>query len=232
MLLLSVVIPFYNEFSSLPTLLDRVKGLDFFDLGFSLEIILINDGSSDGDYSFLLDDLAVSYCELPVNSGKGAAIQRGFELASGDWAVIQDADLEYDPDDIRLLLSAILPDAKMAVFGSRFLSAALPFSYRYSIFGLANRFLTWFSNCCTGLSLSDMETCYKLLPRSFYSSFSLTEKRFGMEPELAAGLAAAGFAVKEVPISYSPRSYDEGKKIGIKDGIRAIWCIWRFRSTG
>ncbi|HUE39403.1 MAG TPA: glycosyltransferase [Candidatus Binatia bacterium] len=220
----SVVIPVFNERPTIEECLRRVRAVDL-----DKEIIVIDDGSTDGTREFLAAlspsaDLRVVL--QPHNCGKGAAVRRGFEQATGDVVIIQDADLEYDPEDYHKLLEPIRDGRADVVYGSRFLGwprRVLRFRHQ-----LANRFLTTLSNLVTDLNLTDMETCYKMMTREVVQTLRLRSERFGIEPEITAKIARLGYRVYEVPISYHGRDYWEGKKIGWKDGIAAVWTILRY----
>ncbi|MCP4805020.1 MAG: glycosyltransferase family 2 protein [Proteobacteria bacterium] len=220
--LISIVIPVYNEEATLAEIMSRVTAQPY-----RMEIIAVDDGSTDGSWPILqqleseIDVLRV--LQLPVNSGKGAALQEGFKHATGDIVLIQDADLEYDPNDYAQLLEPILDGRAHVCFGSRFLSGPhRVLNYHHF---LANTFLTNLSNVFTNLNLTDMETCYKVFRKEVVERIRLSETRFGIEPEITAQVAAHGYRVYEVPISYSGRDYDEGKKIGWRDGVRALQVI-------
>jgi glycosyltransferase involved in cell wall biosynthesis len=229
--LLSVVIPAYNEHATVRDLLARVGAAPRPD-GVELEVLVIDDGSTDGtrellrDLSAAGDPLAFRLIEHPVNRGKGAAIRTGFAAAQGDIVLIQDADLEYDPREYPALLAPILDGEADVVFGSRFLGGPhrVLFFWHY----LGNRFLTTLSNMLTDLNLSDMETCYKVFRREVLEGLELRSDRFGIEPELTAKVARRQARIFEVPISYRGRTYAEGKKIGWRDGFAAIWAILRY----
>jgi len=221
---LSVVIPVYNELQTIRLVLDRVRASPF-----DKEIILVDDGSTDGSREFLasLDEPGVAVVLQERNQGKGAALRAGFNRATGDIVLIQDADLEYDPADYPRLLGPILEDKADVVFGSRFGGEA----HRVLLFWhyVGNRFLTTLSNMFTNLNLSDMETGYKVFRRSILERLQLKSNRFGFEPEITAKVARHGYRVYEVSISYHGRGYDAGKKISWKDGIAAIGCIVWYR---
>jgi glycosyltransferase involved in cell wall biosynthesis len=221
---LSVVIPVYNEERTIARVLARVKALPL-----DTEIVVVNDCSTDGTKK-VLDDLdfplRLEVLHKPMNEGKGAALRTGFRHATGDIIAVQDADLEYDPKDILPLLKPILDKEADVVYGSRFLTEKPQHSSLLHQWG--NGILTGTSNLLTGLKLTDMETCYKVFRRDVLSKFEIQQKRFGFEPEVTAKLARRKYRIVERPIRYAARSYAEGKKIGVKDLVNAIWCIVRY----
>ncbi len=222
---LSIIIPVYNEKNTLRTLLTRVEAADY-----EKEIVLVDDCSTDGTREIVEDYKGrEGYRVLmhPHNQGKGAALRTGFAEASGDIIIIQDADLEYDPRDYGKLLEPILDGRADVVYGSRFLGGPhrVLFFWHY----LGNMALTTLSNMMTNLNLTDMETGYKAFTRKVLESLTIKCNRFGVEPEFTCKVAKKNFRIYEVPISYSGRDYTEGKKIGWKDGVAAIWFIIRFR---
>jgi glycosyltransferase involved in cell wall biosynthesis len=225
----SVVIPAFNELATVETLLRRVRSVRL-----HWEVIVVDDGSTDGTRELLQELEAEGIVDHlvfhPENRGKGAALRTGFGHATGDVVVVQDADLEYDPVEIPLLLEPILEGKADAVFGSRFLGGP----HRVHLFwhSVGNRFLTLLSNMFTDVNLTDMETCYKMVRRELLRTLPLSSERFGFEPEITARLAQAGARIYELPISYHGRSYAEGKKIGWKDGVEALWCILKYNLTG
>ena len=220
----SVIIPVFNEKDTIRKILDAVKAANF-----QKEIIVVDDFSTDGTRDFLqqLNEPDVKVLFHEVNKGKGSAVRTGFAFASGDITVVQDADLEYDPQEIPALIKPILDGKADAVFGSRFLSGA----HRVHLFWhyVGNKVLTTFSNMLTNLNLTDMETCYKAVKTDILKQLRLKTNRFGFEPEITAKLAKRGCRIYEVPISYSGRDYSEGKKVNWKDGIAAFYHMIRFR---
>jgi glycosyltransferase involved in cell wall biosynthesis len=223
---LSVVIPVYNEAGTIAEIIERVRGI-----AIDKEIIVVDDCSTDGTREVLarldgqIPELTVLYHER--NRGKGCALRNGFEAARGDYVIVQDADLEYDPEDYAKLLRPLERNQADAVYGSRFLSTQ---EHRVLYFwhSMANKFLTLLSNMLTDLNLTDMETCYKVFRRELIQSIPLEEDRFGFEPEVTCKLAKAGARMYEVGIAYHGRTYEEGKKIGMKDGFRALWCLLKY----
>jgi len=230
---LSIVIPAYNEGPFIHRILDRVKGVQLPD-GVTKEIIVVNDCSKDDTdqavqrYRRENPDLDIRYLCHEVNQGKGAALRTGFGEATGDWVIVQDADLEYDPQEYNLLLKPVLDGFADVVYGSRFMGGN---AHRILFFWhtIGNRLLTFFSNMLTNLNLSDMETCYKLFRREILQRIRIEENRFGFEPEITAKVSRLpDIRIYEVGISYYGRTYAEGKKINWKDGLRAVWCIIKY----
>ena len=225
---LSVVIPVFNERQTIVEIVERVRNAPY-----EKEIIIVDDASTDGTGD-ILDELAeasdITLFRHEKNRGKGAALRTGVRVASGDVTIIQDADLEYDPVDYPKILDPILSSKADVVYGSLFVGGE---SHRVFYFwhSVGNKVLTLLSNALTGLNLTDMETCYKAFRTEIIKSIDLKEDRFGFEPEITAKLARKGLRIYEVGISYSGRTYDEGKKIGWKDGMQAIWCILKYNLT-
>ena len=225
---LSVVIPCYNEEATIQSLIHLVL-----DSPWVAEIIVVDDGSKDRSREILatINDPKVQVVLHDVNKGKGAALRTGFQHATSEYVIVQDADLEYDPSEYPLVLEPLLDDRADVVFGSRFLSGR-PHRVLYFWHSLGNKFLTLMSNMFTDLNLTDMETCYKCFRREVIQSITIEENRFGFEPEITAKLAKMRIRIYEVGISYSGRTYDEGKKIGWRDGVRAVYCIVRYSKVG
>ena len=222
---LSIIIPCYNESSTIVSLINAVKQSPVTDR----EIIIVDDGSKDGTRDILdqLSDPEVRVIFHKVNQGKGAALRTGFQEATGDICIVQDADLEYDPREFPLVIQPIVEDKADVVFGSRFQSGR-PHRVVYFWHRIGNGVLTLMSNFFTDLNLSDMETCYKAFRREVIQSINIRENRFGFEPEVTAKVAKMNLRIYEVGISYYGRTYDEGKKIGWKDGVRAVYCILKY----
>lgn len=221
---LSVVMPCYNEAATIVEIAQRV--LEQPQVG---ELIVVDDGSSDATLSLIrtLNDPRIKIFEQPTNRGKGAALRRGFEEATCEYVVVQDADLEYDPAEYSVLLAPLLDGRADVVYGSRFMGGS---AHRVLYFwhSVGNRFLTLLSNMFTNLNLTDMETCYKMFRREVIQSITIEEDRFGFEPEITAKVAGLDLRIYEVGISYNGRTYAEGKKIGWKDGVRAVYGIIRY----
>ena len=222
---LSVIIPCYNEINTIEEVINKVKKTSIK----SKQIIIIDDFSTDGTREFLnsLKDESIKVVLQNRNQGKGAAIAKGINFASGDISIIQDADLEYDPNEYEKLIKPILLNKADVVFGSRF-KGAEPHRVVYFWHRVGNGFLTLLSNIMTDINLTDMETCYKAFRTEILKSITIREKRFGFEPEITAKVARKRCRIYEVGISYFGRTYEEGKKIGWKDGFWAIWCIFKY----
>jgi len=230
---LSIVIPAYNEGKTIHLILDKVKDVQLLD-DIQKEIIIVNDCSKDDTeeavkrYHESNASLNIQYFKHEVNKGKGAALHTGIKLATGDVVIIQDADLEYDPQEYNILIKPIVDGFADVVYGSRFMGGK-PHRILFFWHTIGNKFLTSLSNAMTNLNLTDMETCYKVFKRDIVQSLELQEKRFGFEPEVTARISRIPkIRIYEVGISYYGRTYEEGKKIGWKDGFRAIYCILKY----
>jgi glycosyltransferase involved in cell wall biosynthesis len=231
--LLSIVIPAYNEGKTIHLILDKIKAVSLLNGG-SKQVTIVDDCSSDNtpdavrNYQQQNPDLDISYVRHEVNKGKGAALRTGIQSANGEYVIIQDADLEYDPEEYNLLLKPILDGYADVVFGSRFMGGN-PHRILFFWHTIGNKFLTFLSNMFTNLNLTDMETCYKLFRAPIVKGIHLKENRFGFEPEVTAKVSRIpNIRIYEVGISYYGRTYAEGKKINWKDGFRAIYCILKY----
>lgn len=232
-MVLSIIVPCYNEEKTIHRILDKINAVQL-PHNLSKEVILVNDCSKDGtkealeQYIARHSDLNYRLFHHEVNKGKGAALHTGIQKATGDFVIVQDADLEYDPNEFNILLKPVLDGFADVVYGSRFIGGK-PHRILFFWHTLGNRFLTSLSNMFTNLNLTDMETCYKLFKREIIQSLTLNEKRFGFEPEVTAKISRIPkIRIYEVGISYYGRTYEEGKKINWKDGFRAIYCIVRY----
>jgi glycosyltransferase involved in cell wall biosynthesis len=224
---LSVLVPVYNEEKTVVEVVKRVLAVKI--TGIEKEIIVINDGSTDNTPKLLkkIKDKRVKIFNQKINTGKGAAIKEGLKLAKGQLIIIQDADLEYDPQEFELLLSPIREGIADVVYGSRFITFR-PHRILYFWHMVGNKILTLLVNAITNMNFTDMETCYKAFTREVANKLVLEENRFGFEPEFTIKVARLGFRIYEVGVSYSGRDYREGKKINWKDGVRALWCVIKY----
>ncbi|MEM6685720.1 MAG: glycosyltransferase family 2 protein [Bacteroidota bacterium] len=230
---LSILIPVYNEAATVRLILDKIKQVQLI-ADIQKEFVIVDDGSQDASQKLVqafIDDnpsLEIQFYQHTQNQGKGASIQTGISKATGEYLIIQDADLEYNPEEYNLLLAPVISGKANLVYGSRF-AGEKPHQMSYFWHYAGNKVLTFLSNLCIGLKVTDMETCYKLFNTQMIQSIQLTEKRFGFEPEITAKISRIkGIRFQEVGISYDGRLYNEGKKIGWKDGVRAMYCILKY----
>lgn len=230
---LSIIIPVYNEATTVRLILDKIKSVELIH-NIKKELVIVDDGSKDDSKKMIREFIAehplldIKFYEHQENSGKGASIQTGITKATGEYLIIQDADLEYDPEEYNILLKPILDGIADVVYGSRFIGKK-PHKMSYFWHYAGNKFLTSLSNVFSSFNLTDMETCYKVFNTKLVQSIKLSEKRFGFEPEITAKISRIkNLRLHEVGISYYGRLYNEGKKIGWKDGVRAIYCILKY----
>ena len=230
---LSIIVPAYNEEATITTIFDKLNEVELVN-DIQKEIIVINDASKDAteqkikEYQAAHPEMDIRYLKHEINKGKGAALRTGFQHASGDYLIVQDADLEYDPREFNILLKPVIEGFADVVYGSRFMGGK-PHRILFFWHSIGNKFLTSLSNMFTNLNLTDMETCYKLFRTDIIQSLELKENRFGFEPEVTAKMSRIkDIRVYEVGISYYGRTYEEGKKIGWRDGFRAIWAILKY----
>lgn len=230
---LSIIIPVYNEANTIHLILDRIKEVELVN-GIKKQLILVNDASSDDTEQSILKyqknnpEMNIEYFAHEVNKGKGAALRTGFSHAKGEYTIIQDADLEYDPEEYNDMLKPVIRGEADVVFGSRFMGSN-PHRILFFWHTIGNKFITFVSNMFTNLNLTDIETCYKLFNTKHLQSLNLTENRFGIEPEMTAKISRLPkIRIYEIGISYYGRTYEEGKKIGWQDGVKAIYCILKY----